>query len=341
MANSRNNALPEHLSTQLADALQRCLPQLSQGAASGRLKLVVGLSGGRDSVALLHGLHMLQEDFAYRYTLSACHVHHGLSAHADAWQAFCQDFCQRLQIPLHCAAVQVPRDSDLGLEAAARELRYAVYRQLDADCLLLGQHLADQAETVLFNLLRSGGVHGVRGMPELRELRPGLLLLRPLLAVSRPAIERYLQAHGQSWIDDESNLEQQYARNFLRQRIIPELRTRFPAVEDRLAAAAGRFAEAAHLLDELALIDLAGQAAEFPVPVTRLAGLEEARARNLLRYLLARQGVKIPSEARLKEALRQLLTAAADRHPAVMLGEWRLFRRQRQVWLEKTAENHA
>lgn len=331
MANTRNSAPPEseRLLAQLSASLKRHLP-----LASARKRLVVGLSGGRDSVALLHALHELQAGFGYE--LAACHVHHGISPNADEWLTFCSRFCQRLQVPLTCVAVTVPRDAAEGLEAAARACRYAAFSKLDADCLVLGQHLGDQAETLLFNLLRGGGVHGARGMPESRWLRPGLAVLRPLLAVPRGEIERYLQAHDLAWIDDESNLDVRHSRNFLRHRIIPELRMRFPAVEGRLAAAAGRFAEAAELLDELAVADLGEAPASFPVPVATLAALNEPRARNLLRYLLVRQGVRIPSEARLKEALRQLLEAAADRHPALILGEWRLFRQRREVRLEKT-----
>lgn len=329
MANTRNSAPPERLLAQLSASFERRLPPaLAQG------RLVVGLSGGRDSVALLHALHELQAGFGYE--LAACHVHHGISPHADEWQAFCQQFCQRLRVSLTCVAVAVPRDSAEGLEAAARACRYAAFSRLDADCLVLGQHLGDQAETLLFNLLRGSGVHGARGMPELRWLRPDFAVWRPLLTVSRGEIEQYLRVHDLAWIDDESNLDVRHSRNFLRHRIIPELRRRFPAVEGRFAAAAGRFAEAAELLDELAVADLGETPASFPLPIEALTALNEPRARNLLRYLLVRQGVKIPSEARLREALRQLLEAAADRHPALILGEWRLFRLRREVRLEKT-----
>lgn len=333
MVNTRNSAPPDSdgmgLLSHLAVFLERyVLP------ASPSLRLCVGLSGGRDSVALLCALHELQADIGYE--LSACHVNHGLSPHADAWQTFCSQLCQHLQIPLTCTAVVVSRHSPEGLEAAARHCRYEVYSRLTVDYLLLGQHRGDQAETLLFNLLRGSGVHGARGMPELRWLRPDLAVLRPLLSVPRTEIERYLQRRGMSWIDDESNADERYSRNFLRQRIMPELRTRFPAAEEKLAAAAGRFVEAAELLDALAVTDLGDRSASFPVPIDILAVLTEPRVRNLLRYLLAQQGVRIPSEVRFKEAVRQFLEAAPDRHPSLKLGEWRLFRQRRELKLEKT-----
>ena len=314
------------------DTLRRCLPE---DAASSRL--IVGLSGGRDSVALLHGLLALQKSWGY--SLAACHVHHGLSPNADAWLNFCQQLCATCDVPLTAVHVAVPQSSLEGLEAAARACRYKVFSALDADYLVLAQHRDDQAETVLFNLLRSGGVHGARAMPEMRQLRPGLKVLRPLLSVSRDAVEAYLQQHALQWIDDESNADIRWSRNYLRHRVMPALRERFPAADASLARAAGRFAEAAILRDDLACMDAGNAALEFPFPVVVLSGLPEARARNLLRYLLARQGVMIPSEARLREGLRQILQAKIDRHPSMMFGTWRLFRRKNTVCLEKTLEN--
>lgn len=316
----------------MAARLRRLLP-----AAPSAQRLVVGLSGGRDSICLLSALKELQPDFGYG--LAACHVNHGISSHAAEWQTFCQRFCDISGIPLKAVQISVPLDSAEGLEAAARTRRYAVFADIDADWLVLGQHRGDQAETLLFNLLRGSGVHGARAMPEVRILRPGLLLLRPLLGVPRTDIERYLGSRTLHWIEDDSNGDQRFSRNFLRHRIIPELQSRFPATEERLALSAERFAEAAVLLDDLALIDLSGAPAAFPVALDLLASLSEARARNLLRFLLARQGVGIPGETRFREALRQLLDAREDRHPSIVFGNWRLFRKRGEVRLEKIHRN--
>lgn len=295
-------------------------------------RLAVGLSGGRDSVALLCVASELRKDLGFE--LEACHVHHGLSSQAEAWLSFCQRLCLRLQLPLRAARVTVPASSGVGLEAAARKQRYAVYARMPVDALLLAQHRGDQAETLLFNLLRGAAVHGARGMPEKRELRPGLMILRPWLQLPRSAIASYLQARGQDWIEDESNQDLRFSRNFLRRQIMPALATRFPAAEEKLAHSAAHFAEAAQLLDELAQLDLQGASPGFPLPVHCLARLSPERARNLLRFLLAAQGVGVPSAERLHEALRQLTTAAADRHPVIAFGHWRLLRRKGLVHLE-------
>lgn len=297
--------------------------------------LVVGLSGGRDSVALLHLVQGMRQVFGFR--LSACHVNHGISAKANAWQAFCEEFCSELQVPLECIAVVVPRVAPEGLEAAARVERFAAFGGLGADWLLLGQHQDDQAETMLFNLLRGAGLLGASGMPEKRNLRPGLNVLRPMLDIARREIEGYLRRNELKWVDDESNLDTRITRNFIRHQVVPLLQSRFPAAVNNLAAAADRFGEARLLLDQLAALDLGDLPATFPIPVGHLTELPESRARNLLRFLLLRQGVQIPSEERLVEGLRQLCDARADRHPLVMLGDKCLRRVRKQVYLETIA----
>jgi tRNA(Ile)-lysidine synthase len=329
MANLRNNALPDPFLVGIDAALSHHLPVVASSQ-----RLVVGLSGGRDSVALLHALAALRR--ARGYHLAACHVHHGISENAERWLEFCCQLCDRLTIPLRIARVNVSRTAPEGLEAAARACRYRVFSEIEADWLILAQHRDDQAETLLFNLLRSGGIHGARAMPEVRVLRPGLHLLRPLLRVSRTEIEAYLERNELQWVDDESNSDIRLSRNYLRHCVMPLLRQRFPSVDERFSLATERFSEAAGLLDDLACLDLCEASARFPFPLARLRGLSEPRARNLLRFLLAQQGVMIPSEVRLREALRQMLEAKQDRHPSVILGGWRLFRKGAEICLEKT-----
>lgn len=286
-------------------------------------RLVVGLSGGIDSIVLLHALAQLRHE-----SLSALHVHHGISPNADRWASFCADFARQLGIPFECVMVQVERGSADGLEAAARRARHAAFAASKADWIVVAHHRDDQAETLLFNLLRGTGIAGAAAMRERSDR-----LLRPLLTIGRDAIESYATAHQLDWIEDESNADTRHSRNFLRHRILAPLTQRFPAAAKNLAGAAARFGEAQGLLDDLARVDL-GSVTGFPVPVIALQALDEARARNALRHLLARHAVQIPSEARLREALRQMLTAGIDRHPALHLGAHRLVRRRGLIYLE-------
>ncbi len=159
-------------------------------------------------------------------------------------------------------------------------------------------------------------------------------LLRPWLEVSRAEIERYAQDKALAWIVDESNADEQFSRNYLRARIFPVLSERFPAGPRNLARAAGRFSEARMLLDELACLDLGDTPQDFPLSLKLLKGLSDARARNLLRFLLSIRQVAIPSEARLSEAVQQLCEAGPDKHPVIRFGPYELVRRRNQIDLQ-------
>lgn len=290
--------------------------QTSPAGSLEGLRCVVGLSGGRDSIVLLHALAGLRRQHGLQ--VSALHVNHGLSPHADAWAAFCRDTCKSLDVPLAIERVVVDRCSGLGLEGAAREARYAAFRRVDADVLLLAHHAGDQAETLLFNLLRGAGLRGAAGMPPVRALEPAadrrqVLLLRPWLEIGVARIEAYRQHFGLQHIEDESNADTHFSRNFLRQQIMPRLEGRFPGAAERLAGAARRLAEARGLNDELADLDLLTVAPASRVELAALHDLSAARQRNLLRRWLERQGTRARlGEDALDELRRQLRDAATD-----------------------------
>jgi tRNA(Ile)-lysidine synthase len=260
-------------------------------------RVAVGLSGGIDSVVLLHVLHGLAPRYGYK--LSAVHVNHGLSPNAGDWQKFCSAFCLELGIPFKAIKVRIKRQKS-GLEAAAREARRAALMKADADAIAFGHHLDDQAETVLFNLLRGTGLEGASGMPARGRLGRKLLL-RPLLEVPRSAIHAYAAEHRLGWIEDESNADEGLTRNFIRRRVGPLLASKFPRWQESLARAARHFAGA------------------------------QLDARALLRAFLKQRGLRAPSEAKLLEMLKQLGAAsAAIKHEGVV------FRRYRdKVYLEK------
>jgi tRNA(Ile)-lysidine synthase len=294
--------------------------------------VAVGISGGVDSVALLHALAELRIVRQSSFELSAIHVNHALSPNAPRWESFCRAYCERLAVPLICERVQVDRASGDGLESAARRARHAIFAKTEAEWVMLAHHRDDQAETLLFNLLRGTGTAGAGAMRE----RNGNLL-RPLLATGRDEIVDYAGLHKLEWIEDESNADPRHSRNFLRKKTFPVLTQRFPAAAKNMASAAARFAEAHDLLDELASLDLGG-GNDFPVYLEKLKVLDERRARNVLRFLLSRRGVRIPSESRLREGLRQMLTAADDRHPVMEFDQHRLLRRRGWLYLESFEE---
>jgi tRNA(Ile)-lysidine synthase len=294
-------------------------------------RLVVGFSGGLDSTVLLHLLKQLQP--LHGRELLAVHVHHGLSPNADAWADHAEALCTAWQIPFRLQRVQVRHTASL--EAAARMARRTALHKLlqNDDALLLAHHRMDQAETVLFRLMRGSGVTGLAGMQaeaviavQDQASRP---LWRPLLKVSRPHLECYAHVHGLTWIDDESNRDTAFDRNFLRHDILPSLQTHWPAAVDMLAATACRMQEADQLLQELAA-ELATSCLDderrLLLPAVRT--LSAARQRLVLRYWLKQCGFQLPDEAVLNQIAAIIRLTRADAEPLVTWpsGEVRRYR---------------
>lgn len=276
--------------------------------------LVVALSGGVDSVVLLHLLIKFSK--LMPLDVSAIHVEHGISTYSGQWSDFCQTLCDSVAIPLSIHRLKISKQPQESLEAIAREARYQIFRQIQADYVLLAQHQDDQVETLLLQLLRGAGVKGLSAMPTVRLFESGkaIKLLRPLLKVPRSEIMKYAKLHGLSWVTDESNLDVSYDRNFLRHRILPLIEQRYPSYRKILSRSARHLGEAAHLLDELAKIDAENTMIVDKLSLRGLRELDLARAGNLLRYLLAQQMVRLPSSAKLEEILRQLHNIQADTH---------------------------
>ncbi len=324
-------------------------------------RLCVALSGGCDSVVLLHSLRALidaSSSTLAHIELSALHVHHGLSPQADAWADFCLALCAQWQIPLQLARVDVVRRAGLGLEAAARQARYAAFAASGADWLALAHHRDDQAETVLLNLLRGAGLAGASAMPAERVLetrthskktgadwaesltetsaarlaqaepqvasKQALRLLRPFLGLARSTLVAYARQHALSWVEDESNANTHFRRNFLRHEVMPKLAAQFPGGVASLARAAEHFAEADGLLAELAEQDRRLIAPHGRIELIRLHALSAARARNVLRHELANAGCRMPDQRWLDEALRQLANSRAEAAICLALGEYRV-----------------
>jgi tRNA(Ile)-lysidine synthase len=242
--------------------------------------------------------------------LSAVHVHHGLSPNADRWAEFCSEQCAARNVPLVTHRLRLASERGASLEARARAARYERLLATDVDVIALAHHADDQAETLLLQLLRGAGPHGLAAMPAFRPARPALL--RPLLGLTRASLAAYAAERGLAWIEDESNLDRRHARNFLRLEVAPALAARFAGYPAALARAARHQAEAAALVDELAALDAAGAVDAAGLSRARLAALSSARARNLLRWFLRERGLRPPSEASLAEMLRQLVTADED-----------------------------
>ncbi|MDZ7621243.1 MAG: tRNA lysidine(34) synthetase TilS [Candidatus Competibacteraceae bacterium] len=283
-------------------------------------RLLVGYSGGLDSHVLLH-LLAVQHSQRLDRTLEALYVDHGLQAASAAWgEASCARICRESNIPFRVLRIDGRPASGESPEAAARRARYAAFAaELSSDAaLLVAHHRDDQAETLLLQLLRGAGPHGLAAMPAAARLGQGWLL-RPLLDVDRAELLAYARIHGLRWIEDASNADLGFDRNYLRHRVLPLLRERWPAANRTLARSAQHCAETAAWLDAEAAADLAGATTERPdcLALPALRASSEPRQRNLLRFWLRRLNLPIPDARQLQQILHEALHAAADRNPCV------------------------
>ena len=284
--------------------------------------IAIAYSGGLDSSALLHLAHAYARE--HGIALFAFHVHHGLSPNADAWLAHCADTCAALGVQFAARRVVLEKGKS-GVEAAARKLRYAALGEmageLGVQLMLTAHHLDDQAETVLLQLLRGSGTAGLSGMdtanaaPELLG-NPDLVMARPLLPVSRAALEAYVGEQPIGYVEDESNTHPRYARNALRHQVMPALAQAFPGFQERFARSAAHAQSAQRLLDELAEQDLSQCLDDDSIDVAKLRAMSQDRAYNMLRHWFSKRSLRMPSTAWLAEMVTQLVEA---RHDAQLL----------------------
>ncbi len=298
-----------------------CPLRLAEGLAGFQPSgpLLVAYSGGLDSEVLLHGLMHLGRQ-ADGLPVRAIHVHHGLLPEADAWVRHCRETCQALGVPLEVVAVDAAPAPGESPEDAARRARYGALeaRVAEGELLLTAHHLDDQAETLLLQLLRGSGPHGLAAMPALRPFGRGRLG-RPLLEFSRAELAGYAAREGLSWVEDPSNRYLNIQRNFLRHEVMPVLTRMWPGVARTLGRSAGLQAGAAHILDGVAAADreMARGPGDHRLVLAGIARLHPHRQRNLLRHTVRALGLPPPAATHL-EAIRVMLAGAArDRNPLV------------------------
>ncbi len=299
-----------------ARILQQQLAELEK-IAPKPTRYVVAFSGGLDSTVLLHALKSSTQ--ASDVPIVAVHVDHDLQAESASWNAHCRSCAEGLGVEYRCRTVTVQLESGKGPEASAREARYtALHAELGyGDWLLSAHHREDQAETLLLNLVRGSGPAGIAGIGAIRRFGPGWLA-RPLLDVTRADLQEFAESEGLQWVDDPSNQDRRFDRNFLRHDILPRLKSRWPDISARLQRSARHAGEASGLLANLAEIDLErlGGRPER-LPIDGLLELSAARQRNAIRHALRLLGLATPTAVQLARILNELIPAREDAQPLV------------------------
>lgn len=275
--------------------------------------MAVAFSGGLDSTVLAHALVSARRQFAH---LRLLHVDHGLQAVSADWAKTCALQARRWRVPFRVLRADIRKKKGESPEAAARDARYALLeRELETDEILVtAQHQDDQAETLLLQLFRGAGVAGLAAMPPIATFGRGRIA-RPLLGESRAALAAYAAKHALTWIDDPTNDQTRFARNYLRHEVLPKIRERWPGVDAALARSAAHVAEAHTQLAHHTRADLNRLADAGGLEAAGLRSLPKARRRAAVRAWLARAGVDAPSTVKLNEIVDRLLDARSDAQP--------------------------
>ncbi|NMP16795.1 tRNA lysidine(34) synthetase TilS [Thalassotalea sp. Y01] len=312
---------------------QQLLEFLNQHHLLGR-PLTLAYSGGCDSQVLLHLLASLKIQNQLTTQLQAIHVHHGLSENADDWLRFTKQQAQRLGIPYQAINVDLQAQKRQSLEALARDARYQALSEHSADdaVIITAHHQDDQLETMLMALKRGSGVSGLAAMSDIRAHNKQQLLARPLLSSSRMDIEHYAEQHNLDWVEDESNVDERFDRNFLRRRIIPSLLERWPHMLSSSSRSAKHFSEAQQLLEHYAKDDINTISnTDKQLLIEPLKALSAARQRNVIRFYCKQHGVLMPSEAQLEQIIHTCVYAKVDANPQVKLANAMVRRYKQQL----------
>lgn len=313
--------------------LAKWLQILSQ--PSPQISLIVAYSGGRDSHVLLHALQVLRAD--YGFSLSAIHVNHGLQPDAKQWALHCQAQAHAYGVEFQTLTLQLVPQKGQSIEELAREQRYAALKSqvLPGSYLLTAHHQDDQAESVLLQLFRGAGGKGLAGIAALAPFGCAYLA-RPLLEVSRAEIANYADNHQLCWIEDGSNQNDRFARNFLRNQIMPALQDYFPGMTSCLTRSAKHIANAQHLLEEYVAVDLA--ACLFPdntLNLRMLQTLSTSKQMAVLRAWFTHLQIRSPATRRLNTIWHQVLKAKQDAKLCIRFGDITLRRHQERLYALK------
>lgn len=282
------------------------------------VRLWVGFSGGLDSTVLLHALAKMN------ILCTALHVNHGLSINADIWQHQCRQFAQQREVPFECFSVTVEAQGQ-GMEAAARSARYDVVESKlgVGDVFLTGHHRDDQVETFFLRLMRGAGLRGLCAMRQERRLGRGRLV-RPLLGLSKVQLQQYAREQALSWVEDESNQDTLFDRNYLRHSVMPLLATRWSQAHSATLSAVEHLQAAEDLLEEYGALDLKACNPQsekwgWSIELGPMEGWSQRRVNHVVRHWLLSNGYKTPDAAQMVE-VQKVIAARQDAKPMLHLG---------------------
>lgn len=301
-------------------------------------KIYIAFSGGLDSTVLLHAMN------AIPIPVHAVYVHHHLQKENDDWQQHCEKICLQWDISFSVLHAQIHLQAQQSIEELARNARYELLQSLVSaeDALLTAHHQDDLAETLLLQLLRGAGPQGLAAMPEKKSLTMGLHL-RPLLSFTRNQLLDYAQKNKLKWIEDPSNADHRFDRNYLRHELMPKLLQRWPAAQQTMARSAQLQAEASSCLEDLAKIDIqSARTAQADILNTiALQKLNPERLRNVLRYWIRTHDIRVPSKKILQQVIQDMvIKEEMDMSPVQTWKQGEIRRYQNNLYLMRPLKPH-
>jgi len=297
----------------------------------------IGFSGGLDSHALLHLCHKLS------LNCRAIYVNHGLSENADSWALHCSKICENLKIPFVEKKVLLKNLECKSIEAEARKKRYQAFAEiLDENSILLtAHHEDDQAETLMLQLVRGAGPKGLAAMPEKKLFAKGLHL-RPFLNFKKNQIKEYAEQNDLHWIEDESNLNLDFSRNFLRQKVFPLLKTKWPNVESAMARSAENCASTQNVIESYIEKDFntCFNKENNTIAISKSIDFAKPIQVEILRYWLSKLNITLPSKVKMQNIQNSFLFTANDKEPHIVFGDYELRRYKDELYAMQVLSNH-
>ncbi|WNC67218.1 tRNA lysidine(34) synthetase TilS [Thalassotalea nanhaiensis] len=319
--------------TSLNPLCQQVLSFLSKDEFANK-PLVIAYSGGVDSQVLLHCLAQIKDYLIA--PVHAVHVNHGLSEHASQWQQFTQQQATQFDVPYVAVEVVIKKQNQQSLEALARDARYQAISDNSAvnSVVLTAHHQDDQLETLLLALKRGSGIQGLSAMQDVRSFTDNRVIARPFLSISRKQIENYANTFKLKWIEDESNSNQEFDRNFLRQSVIPLLEQRWPQIKKTASRSAKHCQQAQILVEQVAETDLKHcQISKDSLSIDLLKELSKQRLINLLRFFIKVNNKLAPSEKQIEEVIKTCFSAKEDKNPEVKVGDFYIRRFKQKLFI--------
>jgi len=294
--------------------------------------ICVGLSGGVDSVVLMYILNYLKGD--YNLNISAVYVNHNISRNSHDWGVSCENFAKSIGVNFCSFSVNATKNqADVGLEASARAERYNCFKMINANYIALAHHQDDQVETMMLQLLRGAGCDGVSGMELVSNLNgSNAKLFRPLLDVKKSDLIDFAIKNNLSWIEDESNFESEYKRNFLRNDVLPLIEKQFPSYRKTLSRSSKNMHETVSLLEDLAAFDYGDESVKDIISIKKINSLSLPRAKNMIRWFLKRNSANHPSVAQLDELIKQCRVKHPSKCLSIKWGIWEFVKQDKEYF---------